>query len=283
MRALERDTVGTVSRLWRYPVKSMLGEEVESADVLWSGFFGNRCFALVDIESSMMASAKNPAKWARIFECSSRLLDGSGLGGGPPPVQVVLPSGESFEITESNYAGAEAALSRLFERPVRFVAAKADPRAITIEQYHPEIEEDFDGGRTVEYERAIDAQPGTFTDLAAVHLVTTASLGALSDHYPAANFDPLRFRPDILIDTGGTRGFVESGWVGRTLAIGTQVRIKIYRECGRCVMTTLPQGKLLTDTGVLRTVMRFNGGKLGVYASVLKGGRVRRNDPVTLV
>jgi uncharacterized protein YcbX len=275
--------VGSVWKLWRYPVKSMLGEEVESANVVWSGFYGNRSYALVDAESSRLVSAKNPAKWGRMFECSSKLLDDSGADGRAPPVRVVLPSGESFDVADGNYGGAETALSGLFGRAVRFAAARAKPRAITIEQYHPEIEEDADGGKTTEYARPLDAQAGTFTDMAAVHMVTTASLKALTDLYPAGNFDPLRFRPNILIDTGEAKGFVEASWVGSTLAVGDEVRMKVYRECGRCVMTTLPQAGLPTDTGVLRTVMRFNRGKLGVFASVVRGGRVRRQDLVALL
>jgi uncharacterized protein len=277
------DIVGAVSRLWRYPVKSMLGEEVESAEVAWTGFYGNRSYALVDVESARLVSAKNPAKWARMFECSSRILEESGVGDGVPPVRVVLPGGQRFDIGNGSYAGAETALSDLFERPVKFIAARAEPGALALEQFHPEVEGDPDGGKTTEYERPMDAQAGTFTDLAAVHLVTTASLEALNDLHPEANFGPLRFRPDVLVDTSEAKGFVESGWVGRTLAIGDEVRLKIFRECGRCVMTTLPQRELPPDTGVLRAVTRFNRGKLGVYASVLKGGRVRRSDRVALL
>jgi uncharacterized protein len=275
--------VGAVSRLWRYPVKSMLGEEVESAEVVWSGFYGNRSYALVDVESARLVSAKNPAKWARMFECSSSILDESGVSAGAPPVRVVLPGGQRFDIADGNYAEAETALSDLFERPVKFIAARAEPRALTVEQFHPEIQGDPYRGKTTEYERSMDAQAGTFADLAAVHLVTTASLEALSDLRPEANFGPMRFRPDVLVDTGGVKGFVEPGWVGRTLAVGDEVRMKVFRECGRCVMTTLPQQKLPSDTGVLRAVTRFNRGKFGVYASVLKGGRVRRNDQIVVV
>lgn len=272
--------VGAVSRLWRYPVKSMLGEEVDSGDLVWSGFYGNRRYALMDVESSRLVSAKNPAKWARMFECRSRLIEEGGSGAAPW-VQVILPGGERFEIAEGSYGGAEAALSRLLRRQVRFVAARAEPREISMEQYHPEIEEDVEAGRTTEFQRSDDAQQGTFTDMAAVHLVTTASLRALAALHPAGSFDPLRFRPDLLVDTGMTEGFVESGWMGRTLEIG-EARLRVYRECGRCVMTTLSQGELASDTQVLRTAMRFNRGKVGVYASVLRGGTVRKSDRVAL-
>jgi uncharacterized protein YcbX len=274
------DVVGTVSKLWRYPVKSMLGEEVDSANVVWSGFYGNRCYALVDVETSRLVSAKNPAKWGRMFECGSRLLE-ERIIGGAPRVRVVLPGGESFDISRDSYGGAEAALSEMLGRPVRFISASAEPRTIIVEQYHPEIEEDVEAGKTTELVRPMEAQGGTFTDVAAVHLISTASLEALTGLYPAGDFSPLRFRPNILIDAVTAKGFVESEWVGRNLAIGDEVRLRIYRECGRCVMTTLTQGELSSDTRVLSTVKRFNRGKLGVLASVLDGGKIRKGDRIS--
>lgn len=276
------DVVGSVWRLWRYPVKSMLGEEVESAEVVWSGLYGNRSYALVDVESSKLVTAKNPAKWARVFECSSRLLDGGGDAAGAPWVEVTLPGGKRFRIADGDCGRAEEALSELFGRQVRFTAARPEPEVATMEEYYAEIEGEPRAGRTIDYVRPMDAQAGTFTDYAAVHLVTSSTLEALSGLHPG-EFDPLRFRPDFLVDTGGADGFVESAWVGRTIAVGDEVRLRVFKECGRCVMTTLAQGMLASDTSILSTAMRHNRGKVGVYASVLKAGRVTVRDRVALV
>jgi MOSC domain-containing protein len=287
MRTEDGDVVGFVSRLWRYPVKSMLGEEIESADVVWSGFHGNRCYALVDQESSKLVSAKNPLKWARMFECSSKLVnEGRGPGsakGTVPQARVVLPDGRHFDIGGGDYEAAERALSELLGREVRFTAARAEPGVFAYEQYHPEIAEDAQRGKTTEFVRPLSSQAGTFTDKAAVHLVTTASLRALAGLDPSATFDPLRFRPNVLVDTGMASGFIDTGWVGRNLTIGDEVEMKVFAECGRCVMTTLPQGDLSADVGVLRTVMKYNRGKTGVFASVLTGGKVRKGDRVILL
>lgn len=282
----DRMTVGTAVRLWRYPVKSMLGEETDAFDVVWSGVYGNRCYALVDQETSKLVSAKNPAKWGRMFECSSRLAavdgdfrptDASLL----PSVQVVLPGGQRFEISDGVYAETESALSRLFGREVKFTAARADPRSVTMEEYHPEIEEEAKRGMTTDFVRPITSQAGTFTDGAAIHLVTTATLRELSALDPAGNFDPLRFRPNMLVDTGESSGFVEREWVGKNFALGDEVVMKVFAECGRCVMTTLSQGELASDVDILRTVKKHNRGKTGVFASVLKGGRVKKGDDLT--
>jgi len=280
---MDEGVVGAVAGLWRYPVKSMLGEEVESVQVVWSGFYGNRSYALVDVESSKLVSAKNPMKWSRMFECSSQILSEDEAGKAAPQVRVVLPNGMGFDIGNGSYGQAENELSKLFGRHVKFTAARVEPRSTTIEQYHPEIEEDAEAGTTTEYVRPMTAQAGTFTDVAAMHIVTTATLRELATLYPAGDFNPLRFRPNLLVDSGDARGFVEAEWVGKTLGVGGEVRLKVLKECGRCVMTTLPQRELAADTGILRTVMRFNRGKVGVLASVLKGGRVSRKDSVEVL
>ena len=260
MSATAGKAVGSVRRLWRFPVKSMLGEEIESADVVWSGFYGNRCYALVDSQTSRLVSAKNPHKWGRAFECSSSLIAGGRLpgGSGQPPVRVALPDGRRFDIVEGGYGDAERALSELFGRQVRFTAARAEPDVLRYEQYHPDIEEDPLKGETTEFVRPTSSQAGTFTDKAAIHLVSTATLEALAGLYPGGAFDPLRFRPNVLVDTGKAAGFVERGWVGRRVAIGEEVEAEIFADCRRCVMTTLPQSGLPVDTGILRAVMRHN-------------------------
>jgi uncharacterized protein YcbX len=76
--------------------------------------------------------------------------------------------------------------------------------------------------------------------------------------------------------------FVEDSWIGRTLAIGPEVRLKVTGPCGRCVMTTLAQGDLPGDAGILRTAVREHGANVGVYAAVLQGGTIRRGDHVTV-
>ena len=76
--------------------------------------------------------------------------------------------------------------------------------------------------------------------------------------------------------------FVEDSWIGRTIAIGEQVRLHVLRPTGRCVMTTLAQGDLPKDLGILRTAVQANQAKVGVYVTVVRGGVIRRDDPVTI-
>jgi uncharacterized protein YcbX len=77
-------------------------------------------------------------------------------------------------------------------------------------------------------------------------------------------------------------GFVENDWIGHTVTIGDEVRLEITGPCGRCVMTTLSQGDLPKDPGILRTAAQNNAANVGVYADVLAGGTIRRGDSVTV-
>jgi MOSC domain-containing protein len=124
---------------------------------------------------------------------------------------------------------------------------------------------------------------GTFFDIGVVHLLSTAALDRLRALYPQGCFEARRFRPNIVISTPREdQGFVENDWVGGTVTVGGDVRLAITEPCPRCVMITLPQGDLPKDSGILRTAAQHNRVNVGVYASVLSGGTIRRGDAVAL-
>ena len=78
-------------------------------------------------------------------------------------------------------------------------------------------------------------------------------------------------------------GFVEEGWIGRTIAIGERVKAHVVKACSRCVMTTLAQDGLDRDRSILRTIARQNSNNLGIRVDVTDGGRVREGDEVRLL
>jgi uncharacterized protein YcbX len=120
-------------------------------------------------------------------------------------------------------------------------------------------------------------------DGATVHLLTTATLKRLHDPYPQGRFDVPRFRPNLVVEwLAGETGFVRQTWIGHTLAIGDAVQLKITGSCSRCVMTTLAQGDLPKDSGILRTAVQHNQSRVGVYAAVVQGGTIGRGDRVRM-
>jgi uncharacterized protein YcbX len=285
-RAVDQVT-GSVESLWRYPVKSMAGEDLGSSEIGARGLLGDRAYALVDSADGKVVSAKNPRKWPRLFEFGAAFAEPLRSGAALPPVRITLPDGGALS---SEQPDVDAELSRVLNRQVRVQAAERgvqevvestfpNPWTARAEEYWPDME-GLDFRDTV---TDFDLPEGTFFDIAVVHVVTTATLRRLGELYPQGRLATRRFRPNIVVHTpDDTTGFVENGWIGRTLHIGEQVQLSITEPCPRCVMITLPQGDLPKDSGILRTAARHNGTHVGVYASVLRGGQVRRGDPVTV-
>lgn len=264
------DPIATVVGLWRYPVKSMMGEELAAADLMEYGLLGDRQYAVVDSETGKIASAKNPAKWAPLFACRATYLERPTATAPAPRVQITLPNGTEVS-SDQHDIGAQ--LSSVLGRAVHL--AVVPPSTPILEEYWPTVE-GLPHADTVTDE---SMPPGTFFDCASVHLITTATLDRLAGSNASGRFEPQRFRPNILVSlsTPGS-GFIENDWVGRILCIGEQAQLRITGSCGRCVMTTLPQGDLPQDTGILQTAVKENHGSVGIYATVVRGGTIRRKD-----
>lgn len=266
--------VGSVASLMRYPVKSMMGEELNSCEVGIGGRLGDRAYALVDRSTGKVASAKNPAKWPQLFDFRAAFIELPRAAARRAPVRITLPDGS---MVSSDQGELDEVLSRVFSRDVTLAATP--PQVPTLEEYWPDIE-----GLTYRETVTEEAMPqGTFFDFAEVHLLTTATINQLRELYPQGRFEVRRFRPNIVVTPAAIeKGFVENEWVKRTLVIGEVVRLTVVGPCPRCVMTTLSQGDLPKDPGILRTAAQHNQASVGVYATVVQGGTIRRGDVVRL-
>ncbi len=288
------ERIGSVARLRRYPVKSMLGEDVERSRVTERGLIGDRALALVDAGSGKLVSAKRPRLWGGMLGFAAALSAEPTSGGPLPPARITFPDGT---IRSSEDPGLEAALSTALGRTVRLMSPGADTLWFE-EVWHGGLKDgaepygpvvcDEDGEQLIEAPASL-AVPGGFFDAAAIHLVTTPTLGRLAELAPSSTFAAERFRPNLVIDVPGAEGFIENEWPDRMITIG-DVRLEILIRVPRCVMTTLPQGDLPRDADVLRTVTKHNkvaalAGEypcVGVYANVTAGGEVALGDEVLL-
>ena len=270
---------GSVAGLWRYPVKSMMGEELNATEVTKYGLLGDRRFAVVDPVTGKVAGAKNPRKWGNFFEFRAAYAEPPHAGGKVSAVRLTLPDGTTVTSDQPDLA---QLLSKALGREVTLAEAPGEgaASATTAEEYWPDMEGLDYRDTVIDWE----LPPGTFFDLAVVHLLTTATIDRLRALYPQGRFETRRFRPNIVVATGpDERGFVENDWIGHTVAIGDEVRLQVTDPCSRCVMTTLPQGDLPKDSGILRTAAQHNQVDVGVYADVIAGGIIRRGDPVTII
>lgn len=268
---------GSVDSLWRYPVKSMLGEELTATELTERGLLGDRAYALVDSVDGKVATAKNPKKWPTLFGFRAALIEQPRPGASLPPVRITLPDGT---IATSQQADLNQLLSEALNRTVKLNAAgRGHAGAASAEEYWPDME-GLDFRDTV---TDFTLPTGTFFDCATVHVLTTATIARLHQLYPSGRFEIPRFRPNIVVAPASSEeDFVENAWIGHTLAIGDSVRLRITGPCGRCVMTTLAQGDLPADPGILRTAAQHNKVSVGIYATVERGGPIRRGDAVTV-
>lgn len=265
---------GMVVSIWRYPVKSMLGEELNSSYVTEHGLIGDRAYALIDQKTGKVASAKNPKKWGKLFDFRSVFIDPLQVVENIPPVRITFPDGTHIFSDQDNI---DYTLSKVLDQDVRLKRASLERPSY--EEYWPDI----DG--LAQREKVTDeTMPSqTFFDLAVIHLLTTSTINRLRELYPEGRFEIRRFRPNIVIESAtGEKDFIENLWMGKKIMIGEDIVLRVTGPCTRCVMTTLPQGDLPKDLGILRTIARYNKVNAGVYASVQQGGTIRRGDLVRL-
>ena len=266
-----------VAGLWRYPVKSMMGEALTSVEVGADGLRGDRRLALVEQATGLVASAKHPSRWGRLLQCRATLSDGA--------VTITLPSATVC----SDDSDADEVLSAFAGRPVSLSAMPpTDPH---LARHWPEVAGLAPPEVVAQREQVTPmgaGAPGTFFDYAPLHIVTTSSLAALRASGADA-FSAARFRPNLLLDTP-EEGFVEHGWLDRRVRLGDEVVLEVIKDTPRCAVPSLAQRDLPASPDVLRTVVARNRvdvdgrvfGCLGVYARVVSGGTVRVGDDAGL-
>ena len=292
-------SIGHVTKIGRFPVKSLGGETLSEATIRDNGLVGDRRFAILDLETGNIASAKNPRKFAKLLELRAGYVENPTRDDYLPPLLVCFPDGSSLR---SDGAGLDQALSDFIGRAVRLIgevpASGADFEIVRLDvPEQPDDERrnlprdpDNDDNFIALHKRSQDVPAGTFFDLAPLHVVTTSSITYFSEKNPNSNFDLRRFRPNIVIETT-EEGLVEEQWIDGTLAIGAGLRVNVTLPTPRCVVVTLAHAPdLAVDLNTIRSTLKTNMlnvpgfgkfGCLGVYADVSFEGRIAIGDEVS--
>lgn len=272
-----------LAEMWRYPVKSMQGESIEVVAVSPSGLEGDRGWAIHDLETGLVASAKHPRLWAALLGCRSFLRDEGEL------VAIEFPGGDrrvSDAPTTTN-----AALSELVQRRVE-LRRRRDLDRRTIERTDPMLD-DLDGSGSLRLNDIASFElgatvPKSLFDFAAAHVVSTATLDALAGHVDVSR-DELRarLRPNFVVDLD-MDPFDENVWTDRELLIG-DLACDVVLPTPRCIVPTLAQRGFDMNANVARSLARVNRidvpgfGRLpvaGAYVSPRGSAEVRVGDPV---
>ncbi len=284
--------VGTVAEIWRYPVKSMHGEQLQSSSISPRGVPGDRGWAVRDESIGEIRGAK---KIPKLMMCSARYIE-EPTTDSIPDVEITLPSGKTLLTSDSI---ANERLSEFLDRevtlwPIQPASDSDHYRRVELLDSAEKVMAFLDRqegdpvpelvGIPDELVQEINefATPrGTYFDLANLHLLTTSTLRRLSQVNAAVTFDVRRFRPKVLIATSDDeQGFVEFEWSGQQMHIGA-----VPIDCGaptiRCGMTAHQQLKLPKEPGVLRTIVQ-EGQNVGIYADSRGTGEIKVGDAVTI-
>lgn len=285
---------GRIVSLWRYPVKSMAGEQIAAAPIGTLGLHADRTWAVRDLEHDCTTSAK---KLPGLLWCTARYAQAPPPDAGPgqaPEVIVGLPDGREFSSSDpavhralSEYVDHDVALHPLppisdrqqYRTPM---ATKSDLRTIfglADDEPLPDLSM-FPVRKLAEITRY--ATPvGSYVDAYPVHILTTQSLAAMAAVAPDSDFDVRRFRPTILVEAASTSNHPEWDWCGGVLH-GPHADLAPMIPTIRCVMPSHEQPELKQDRDITRTIAAHSRRCLGAYGTVAKAGQIAEGDVLQL-
>ena len=274
----------SILNIYRYPVKSMMGETLSEADIGEAGIPGDRGWAVRDEKRGGIRGGKKIPQLMTLTAQS-----------GPTAPLITSPDGDS---ASASTEGINEWLSDKLNHPVTlWPLLPADQLdhyrrgAPDTEDFEQELRAVF--GRLPEeplpdltgFEELLEFEspPGTYFDAFPISIMSQQSLASMNQLEGESRFDARRFRPNLLVDIPDTNHpFPEQAWVGKTLSIGS-VKLKIDMTCPRCSMTTHGFDDLPRDTEVMRKLVNHSDGNLGIYASVMQAGKVSAGDSVGVV
>jgi uncharacterized protein len=292
--------IGTVAQLWRYPVKSLGGEQIESADIGPRGVLGDRLWAVRDLKRDVTASARQLPK---LLTATARYRGPVPLDAGPgnvPEVEITFPDGTFLSSSDGDV---HAKLSELAGRDVRLTALppaedtslhrlSREERSDTMspaflraafgvsdDEKLPDLSM-FGLSDMVNFAR-YSTPPGMFVDLAPVHVLSQTSLATIGAEI-GSDLDVRRFRPNVLLALDDPHdGLPESHWTGGRVVLGEAV-LDGMMPTVRCVVPSRAQPGFEVDRRITKAVAVRAQRCLGVYCGVDSGGMVRVGDEVAL-
>ena len=277
-------STASVATIYRYPVKSMMGETLSETDIREAGIPGDRGWAVRDekrggirggkkIPQLMTLAAKSGTAAPLITAADGDSASASSerinhwLGGKlnhPVTLWPLLPADQLDHYRRG------APDTEDFEQELRAVFGRLPDEPLPDLAGFEELLE-------------FESPPGTYFDAFPISIISQQSLNTMDQLEGESRFDVRRFRPNLLVDVPGSDlSFPEQAWVGKTLAIGS-VTLKIDTTCPRCAMTTHGFDDLPQDPQIMRKMVANSGGNLGIYASVVKVGKVATGDSVSVM
>lgn len=253
--------VGTIESLWRYPVKSMAGQQLESAYVGYSGIYGDRIYAIHD------DAAPAGFPWLTAREQEHMLLFHPFFR---DEQRAVRPLNQ--EAAESSGA------TPIYPAPADLMVDVRTPDGATLAIDDPALIQLLNEGLRERHQLRLLSSERSLTDCSPVSLLSIQTAQRLGDEL-SIPIDKRRFRANLYLDLHAG-GFAEDQFVGRTLRIGARVMLSVLKRDSRCKIITLDPDTAEANPEVMKQVARAHERKVGIYAAVLKEGTIRPGDEV---
>lgn len=256
--------IGTIDSLWRYPVKSMRGEEVDELFAGYAGVYGDRLFAFVSDASPKGFPYFTGREQRRMICYRARFRD---------PAKAARPSNQK-EAEENGAWPLPASMELAVD------VETPDGKFLAIDD--PSLIDSLRAGTQHSNGITLLRSDRGMTDCAPLSLFSLQTVRQL-ELESGTPIDKRQFRANIYLDLPGMTGFAEDKFVGRSLRLGSKVVVNIIKRDGRCMMITLNPDTAEKSPAILKTVAQAHEGKAGLYAAVLTEGLIGKGDPVELL
>jgi len=257
--------IGKVDSLWRYPVKSMRGEELDEAFAGFSGIYGDRLFAFRSSASPKGFPYLTAREQQKLLQHHPRFRN---------PDKAARP----VNLAEAESMGANPVSADLADLMVDVETPGGETLAID----DPSLIGTLRDGIDQKHQLTLMRSERALTDCRPVSIFSLQSARQLSEE-TGTPVDKRRFRANIYVDLMSAEGFAENEFVGRSLQIGPKVVVRVLERDARCVMITLDPDTGEKSPALLKKVAQAHDGMAGVYGAVLVEGMVRKGDPVEVL
>jgi len=257
--------IGKVDSLWRYPVKSMRGEELDEAFAGFSGIYGDRLFAFRSSASPKGFPYLTAREQQKLLQHRPRFRY---------PDKAARPA----NLAEAEAMGANPVSADLTDLMVDVDTPSGETLAID----DPALIDTLRDGIDQKHQLALMRSERALTDCRPVSIFSLQSARQLSEETDTP-VDKRRFRANIYVDLTSAEGFAENEFVGRSLRIGPKVVVRILERDARCVMITLDPDTGEKTPALLKKVAQAHDGMAGIYGAVLVEGMLRKGDSVEVL
>src|SRR3954447_243924 len=259
--------IGTVESVWRYPVKSMCGQELSQIFAGYAGVYGDRLFAFESSASHKGFPYFTGREQRQMIRYRPRFRDPEKAA---QPINFEEAAKLSPNINPISATAAELMLD--VETPDGKTFAIDDPALI----------QHLRDGADANHELRLLRSDKAMTDCRPVSIISLQSARELSQE-TGIDVDKRRFRANIYLDLPSATGFAEDAFVGKTLRIGPNVIVSVVGRDSRCMMIILDPDTAEKTPAVLKAVAQAHEGMAGVYGAVLAEGLIRKGDAVELL